>query len=279
MKRISQLANPRMAQAFIDYMATRGIRLHLEQQQQYYLLWLDDDEQLALVESEYALFIRDPDHPRYQDASWKSGDTRFQINYPRGHLWRTVRERGGPITMTVSALCILVFILMQLLGEDRVLSWLAWPQGPDQYFQVWRWVSPAFLHFSFLHILFNLLWWWYLGGAVEKRLGSGKLFVITLISALLSGWMQAKFSGVWFGGLSGVVYALMGYCWLRGELDPDSGVYLERGLIVFSILWLVVGYYGLFGMSIANMAHFTGLLTGLAMAFVDSRAAGKAGRK
>lgn len=91
--------------------------------------------------------------------------------------------------------------------------------------------------------------------------------------------MQAKFSGVWFGGLSGVVYALMGYCWLRGELDPDSGVYLERGLIVFSILWLVVGYYGLFGMSIANMAHFTGLLTGLAMAFVDSRAAGKAGRK
>jgi hypothetical protein len=35
--------------------------------------------------------------------------------------------------------------------------------------------------------------------AVEKRLGSGKLFVIMLISALLSGWMQAKFSGIWFG--------------------------------------------------------------------------------
>jgi membrane associated rhomboid family serine protease len=59
------------------------------------------------------------------------------------------------------------------------------------------------MHFSLMHILFNLLWWWYLGGAVEKRLGSGKLIVITVISALLSGYVQHKFSGPWFGGLSG----------------------------------------------------------------------------
>ena len=67
--------------------------------------------------------------------------------------------------------------------------------------------SCAAALFTALYILFNLMWWWYLGGAVEKRLGSGKLFVIMLISALLSGWLQAKFSGIWFGGLSGVGYA------------------------------------------------------------------------
>ena len=78
-------------------------------------------------------------------------------------------------------------------------------------FDVWRYFTHALMHFSVMHILFNLLWWWYLGGAVEKRLGSGKLIVITLISALLSGYVQHKFSGPWFGGLSGVVYALMGY--------------------------------------------------------------------
>lgn len=275
MKCITQFTNPRMAQAFVDYMATRGVRLHIEQQQHSYELWLDDEDQLISTESELSQFMRDPNHPRYQAASWQSGTTRLRMEYPRGQFLTNLRERAGPLTMSVMVICIAIFILMQIVGDETVLSWLSWPDGPGQYFQIWRWVSHIFLHFSLLHIVFNLLWWWYLGGAIEKRLGSGKLFVITVISALLSGWMQAKFSGIWFGGLSGVVYALMGYCWLRGERDPQSGVFLERGLIVFSVLWLVVGYYGLFGMDIANMAHFTGLLVGLAMAFADTQASRK----
>ncbi len=93
---------------------------------------------------------------------------------------------------------------------------------------------------------------------------------ITLISALLSGYVQQKFSGPWFGGLSGVVYALMGYVWLRGERDPQSGIYLQRGLIIFALIWIVAGWFDLFGMSMANGAHIAGLAVGLAMAFVDS---------
>jgi GlpG protein len=58
---------------------------------------------------------------------------------------------------------------------------------------------------------------------------------------------------VW--GLSGVVYALMGYVWLRGERDPQSGIYLQRGLILFSLVWLIAGWFDVFGMSIANGAH------------------------
>lgn len=105
----------------------------------------------------------------------------------------------------------------------------------------------------------------------RKRIGSGKLVVITLISALLSGFMQHQFSGPWFGGLSGVVYALMGYAWLHGERDPQSGIFLPRGLMMFSLIWLVAGWFNVFGMSIANGAHITGLVIGLAMAFVDTQ--------
>ena len=82
--------------------------------------------------------------------------------------------------------------------------------------------------------------------------------------------MQHQFSGPWFGGLSGVVYALMGYVWLRGERDPQSGIYLQRGLILFSLVWLIVGWFDVFGMAIANGAHVAGLATGLTMAFVDT---------
>ncbi|QDY43723.1 rhomboid family intramembrane serine protease GlpG [Candidatus Pantoea soli] len=268
--RITQFSHPRMAQAFVDYMATRGVRLHIERES-HYVIMLEDESQLAMVENELAQFVRNPDHPRYQAASWTSGRTDSNLRYERSHLLANIRERAGPLTLAIMVICVAVFILMQIVGDEVALDWLAWPADASQYFQVWRWFSHALLHFSLLHILFNLMWWWYLGGAVEKRLGSGKLFVIMLISALLSGWMQAKFSGVLFGGLSGVVYALMGYCWLRGERDPDSGIYLERGLIGFAVVWLVIGWYGAFGLSIANAAHVTGLLVGLAMAFVDTR--------
>lgn len=268
--RITQFNHPRMAQAFVDYMATRGVKLRIEHESQYVIV-LDDEAQLSVVENELAQFIRDPNHPRYQAASWHTGSTESGLRYERSNIWANIRERAGPLTMTIMIACVAVFIMMQIVGDDVALDWLAWPADPSQYFQVWRWFSHALLHFSLLHILFNLMWWWYLGGAVEKRIGSGKLFVIMLISALLTGWMQAKFSGVLFGGLSGVVYALMGYCWLRGERDPESGIYLERGLMGFAIVWLIIGWYGAFGLSIANAAHVTGLLVGLAMAFVDTR--------
>lgn len=151
------------------------------------------------------------------------------------------------------------------------MSWLAWPYNSSQYLQIWRWVSHAFLHFSLLHILFNLMWWWYLGGQMEKRLGTSKLLVLTIVSAVFSGWGQSLFSGANFGGLSGVVYALMGYVWLTGERAPERGISLPRGLMAFSVLWLIAGYFDILGLSIANAAHVSGLIIGLLMAFWDTR--------
>ncbi len=203
-------------------------------------------------------FLENPGDPRYLAASWQSGQTGSGLHYQRFPFLATLRERAGPFTLLLMVACIIVFIIMSVVGDQSVMIALAWPYDPSLQFDVWRYFTHALMHFSVMHILFNLLWWWYLGGAVEKRLGSGKLIVITLISALLSGYVQHKFSGPWFGGLSGVVYALMGYARLRGERDPDSGIYLQRGLITFALIWLIAGWFDLFGMSIANGAHVTG---------------------
>lgn len=270
MIQLTQFNNPRMAQAFVDYMATRGVMLRIKKEEQFILL-LEDETKLEMVENELEQFVRDPFHSRYQAASWQSGTTDSGLHYQRDSLLTNLRQRAGPLTVLLGIACIAVYILMLFVGDLTVLAWMAWHMDGSPFFQPWRWFSHILLHFSLLHLVFNLLWWWYIGGAVEKRLGSGKLFVITLISALLSGWMQAKFSGPWFGGLSGVVYALMGYAWLRGERDPESGIFLERGLMAFAILWLIIGYFGAFGLPIANTAHLTGLAVGLAMAFVDTR--------
>lgn len=266
---ITSFTNPRVAQAFVDYMATQGIILTVQQHTKTDV-WLADESQADRVNAELARFLENPGDPRYLAASWQSGQTGSGLHYRRFPFLATIRERAGRFTLLLMAACIIVFIIMNVVGDQSVMIALAWPYDPSLDFDVWRYFTHALMHFSVMHILFNLLWWWYLGGVVEKRLGSGKLIVITLISALLSGYVQHKFSGPWFGGLSGVVYALMGYVWLRGERDPESGIYLQRGLITFALIWLIAGWFDLFGMSIANGAHVTGLAVGLAMAFADT---------
>lgn len=271
MIRIISLSNPRIAQAFVDYMATLGVQLQVKHDGQDVQLWLEDESKLDKVEPELNLFMKDPLHARYQAASWHTGSTQSSLRYEHYSYWQRIRSQAGPLTSAVMILCIAVYILQQIYGDPTVMGWLAWPVDSSQFIELWRWFTPAFLHFSLLHILFNLMWWWYLGGPVEKRLGSGKLFTIALISALLSGWGQSIFSGIYFGGLSGVVYALMGYVWLTGELKPERGLSLPRGLMVFSIAWLVLGYFNVMGLAIANAAHVFGLVVGLIMAFCDTR--------
>lgn len=267
---LTVFSNPRAAQAFADYMATQNVAMDVRQQPQRVELWLlnDSDETKARRALEH--FIHHPDDPRYMAASWQSGSTNADIHYQRTPILSSLRQQAGPLTISVIAICIVVYLMMQLFGDRTLMAFLAYPEDSCQYFEVWRWVSHAFLHFSLLHILFNLVWWWFLGGQLEKRLGTGKLLEITLLSAVLSGYGQAVFSGNMFGGLSGVVYALMGYCWLSGERAPERGVFMQRSLMAFAVVWLLAGYFDMFGFSIANAAHVGGLAVGLMLAWWDT---------
>ncbi|BBI91587.1 putative intramembrane serine protease [Serratia symbiotica str. Tucson] len=270
MVRVTAVSNPRLALAFVDYMATQGITLTLRNSSNAAEIWLTDANHLEHVQHELQQFLVDPLSRRYQAVSWQTGHTDAGLHYQGYSYLQALCSKAGPLTLSVMGLCIAVYILMQLLGDSTLMYWLSWPQDRSQYLQLWRGFSHAFLHFFLLHITFNLLWWWYLGGPVEKCLGTGKLLVLTVVSAFFSGWVQSLFSGALFGGLSGVVYALIGYVWLSGERAPACGLMLPRGLMVFSVLWLVVGYFDILGMSIANAAHVAGLMIGLLMAFWDT---------
>ena len=271
MIRVIVISNLRLAQAFVDYMATCQVTLTINHNSQHTEIWLNDDEQLPHVQHELEQFLREPLHSRYQAASWQAGKFHSELHYQRFPYLRTILSQAGSLTLSVMILCIAIYLWMQIVGYSAVMLWLAWPQDSNQYWQLWRWVSHAFLHFSLLHILFNLMWWWYLGGQIERQLGTSKLIVLAIVSAVFSGWAQSLISGVNFGGLSGVVYALMGYAWLATERTPERGIILPRGLMVFSVLWLAAGYFDFLGLSIANAAHISGLVIGLLMGFWDTR--------
>ncbi|HBC9558258.1 TPA: rhomboid family intramembrane serine protease GlpG, partial [Escherichia coli] len=79
---ITSFANPRVAQAFVDYMATQGVILTIQQHQQTDV-WLADESQAQRVHAELVRFLENPGDPRYLAASWQSGQTDSGLRYQR----------------------------------------------------------------------------------------------------------------------------------------------------------------------------------------------------
>ncbi len=69
---ITSFANPRVAQAFVDYMATQGVILTIQQHNQSDV-WLADESRPERVRAELARFLENPADPRYLAASWLAG--------------------------------------------------------------------------------------------------------------------------------------------------------------------------------------------------------------
>jgi GlpG protein len=185
--------------------------------------------------------------------------------------WRAV-----PLTVALIALSVLGFLLFYMsapLSWIGALTYTAFElDGGSVRFvetsgQPWRLLTPIFLHSGWLHIAFNCLWLWELGGKLELRLGRGMLLLLVVVVAVGSNTAQYLYQGPsLFGGMSGVVYGLLGYIWVLGTLDPRLGLVIPRGILIFMLLWLVFGMVlptqSLGFGSIANGAHIGGLALG-----------------
>lgn len=271
MQLLITFSNRRAAQTFVDYMATQNVHIEPKENNGQTELWIVDKSQLDFTLSELERFLANPMDKRYIEASWQTGSTQTTIEYQKEQYWQTIRDKAGWLTLSIMAICVVVYGLMLMLGTQEIMTWLAFPADNSQYGEIWRWMTPAFVHFSITHISFNLILWWYIGGPLEQRMGTGKLIQVLLLSALASNFIQSFFSGNNFGGLSGVVYALVGYAWLMGERAPQKGILLDRSIMIISVLWLFIGYFDILGISIANAAHLTGLAVGLILALWDTR--------
>ena len=133
--------------------------------------------------------------------------------------------------------------------------------------QWWRLVTPIFLHFGLLHLAMNALWFWELGRRIEFRQGGLMLLLLTLVFATSSNLVQYAWTGpALFGGLSGVLYGLLGHCWLFQWLSPNPAYRMPRGVVAMMLIWLLICLTGVFDLlgfgSIANGAHVGGLVLG-----------------
>lgn len=135
--------------------------------------------------------------------------------------------------------------------------------------ELWRLITPIFIHFGILHIVFNSIWLWDLGGVIERTNPTWKLGALVFVAGALSNLAQYLYAGPLFGGMSGVVYALLGYVWTRGRFDPTAPVVVHPQIMLMMMVWFVICWAGLLG-PIANMAHTIGLVVGLAWGMLEA---------
>jgi GlpG protein len=149
--------------------------------------------------------------------------------------------------------------IMVIDGEPKIN-----PTLPEiRHGEVWRLITPIFIHFGPMHLLFNLWCLYNLGGVVEIQRGWFRVAALVLVSALISNLAQLLFKGPGFGGMSGVVYALLGYAWMKSRFDPSAGIYIAPDTVMILVGWLFLCMTPLMPINVANHAHVGGLVVGL----------------
>jgi len=139
------------------------------------------------------------------------------------------------------------------------------PQEFLAHGQYWRLVTPIFLHFGWVHITFNMLWLWELGRRIETQCGKVHFISVVFFIAVTSNLYQAASTPyAYFGGMSGVIYGLLGYCAVFNFIAPHKIFALPRSIYVVMLLSLALGWSGVFDFlaNMANTAHLSGLIWG-----------------
>ena len=142
--------------------------------------------------------------------------------------------------------------------------------------EYWRIFTPALMHFSLTHLLFNCLWVYVVGLEIQKVQGKLALLLIIFTSGIIANFSEFfLYESIRFGGLSGVVYGLFGFCFAKEIILKQHHFGFPPSLYIFIFIWLLMGYTDIlyylgFGM-IANGAHMGGLLSGILLGIISSR--------
>lgn len=169
-------------------------------------------------------------------------------------------------------------IVLWFKGEADKIDWNQPMFEKIQQGEVWRLVTPAFLHVDLIHLFFNVYWLLLLGKQLEQRIGAGRYLLFIVLAAIFSNTLQYLMGGSLFMGYSGVVCAMLAFIYVRQKLAPWEGYQLQRSTIIFLSLFILamlgiqlVTFFGdIYGgvsflPAIANTAHLAGIAIGWLM--------------
>lgn len=250
---VGELRDKKMIDLMRDELFAMGISAasHYDERNDIYFLTVEDQADLARAQDYYRVKLGFR-KPIEVDEEWIKIKT-----LPRGET-----------TFIIIIACVVLYGLSYLEMGKRLQDVL-FMGSPETGFlyeilhgQLWRLITPIFIHLSILHILFNMLWFKDLGYIIEYKFGKKDLLTLIGISGVLSNLLQYCISGPQFGGMSGVLYAMLGYVWVYKKLHDEFDYALPARDITIMVGWLLLCLTGFLG-PIANGAHAGGLFVGM----------------
>jgi GlpG protein len=289
MRSIGHLQDETQAKRFGDFLYGEGIENLVDQNLQgHWDIWVLDDENIKPAQLLFDQFKQSPGDPRFAATSRAAATKRQEEQETQvGKRVRIIDGRTlfyappvpvGALSIVLIVASVAVAILTNFGEKDRFVQLLSitrhqyvGPALPEvRQGEIWRLFTPIFLHFGILHLVFNMLWLRDLGSMVEAHQGSRVLLLLVLVLAGVSNVAQYGIDGPDFGGMSGVVYGLLGYIWMQGRFNPASQLSLQPQTVTLMIVWFLVCLSGLVG-PIANTAHAAGFGIGIAWGFLAAR--------
>jgi len=125
--------------------------------------------------------------------------------------------------------------------------------------KIWTLISSIFLHANPIHLLLNMAALYLLGRAIEYDLGIKHAILIYFSSGILSSLLSIFPPGVIGVGASGAIFGLLG-CRLSHYLKLKT-------LSLWDISATILLALGIGFSNVSVLAHFSGLLTGLAIGY------------
>lgn len=184
-------------------------------------------------------------------------------------------SRRPVVTYVLFGANILVFILMMLAGgatnDATLMAFGVKANFQIDHGEIWRMVTPIFIHIGLLHIFFNSYAIWIVGPTVEKLYGGARFTIIYIVTGI-----AGVFGSYWYhpdavsAGASGAIFGLFGALLMvgfkyRGSFPPMFQKAVGKGVFPVIAINLVIGYMI---PGIDNSAHVSGLIVGALLAAV-----------
>lgn len=290
MRKAGVLTSKEEAQKLSGAFYARGIEAQVHEEGGAFTFWVIEDERMDEAKQLFSLLQTNPSHEIFQtkvpaapkekptNLEKKAGMNRARNIDVRSEIFGRASVSGLHVTLFLIVTSVLLTAVANMPATVGFVRKLYFSEFMGRSFpeilngQVWRVVTPIFLHGGVLHLLFNMMWLYQLGGTIERLERPWYLALLVFGLAALCNTAQYLVSGPAFIGMSGVVYGLLGYVWLMSMYQPRGQYFISQGTVTFMMIWLVVCLVGIIP-NVANTQHVAGMVLGSAWGFIRAKMA------